>query len=634
VSPLLRRNKVDLGREEPKHGFYFFRDFPTVMHYVKPYKKLTFTSFAMIGAGAAVALMTPWPLAIVIDTVLGNKPVGTLLGPVLSGLSKYELLGVAVAGSLLITALQSGLGVFDNYVNTKLESKMILDLRSDLFRHAQRLSLSFHDKTRTGQLMFQLTNGADAVGHIAVQVPPLVQAAATIVGMFFIAYLIDPWLAVISLSIVPFIYYSTGYYTKKIEPRLYHVRGLEAGTLMMVHEAVSMLRVIVSFGREPYEYQRFRAQGEKAVEARVKLTVRQTMFSLGVNSLTATGTALVLGFGAYHVTKGKLTSGELLVVMGYIAQIYNPLEQISTAISSLQQSFVSMRNAIDLLNTEPEVKDDPDAVVVDRAEGRVSYEHISFAYAGRDSTLEDINFDVPPGSRVAVIGPTGAGKTTLVSLLMRFYNPSEGRILLDGRDIKDITLQSLRDQISIVLQEPLLFTGTIRENIAYGKLGASEEEIVAAAEAANAHDFISKLPGGYEAMVGERGARLSGGERQRICAARAFLKDAPILVLDEPTSSIDSKTEAVILDALERLMEGRTTFLIAHRLSTVRHADLLLVLDHGRLVERGTHRELIAQDGLYRQLWEAQTKRPQRAVAPVAAAPEVALAAVASGEGQ
>ena len=626
MSPLRRRPKEVLDREEPKHGFYFLRDFPTVMRYVRPHKKLAFGSFAMIGAGAAVALMTPWPLAIVIDTVLGNKPVGTLLGPVLSGLSKYQLLAVAVVGSLLITALQSGLGVFDNYVNTKLESKMILDLRSDLFRHAQRLSLSFHDKTRTGQLMFQLTNGADAVGHIAVQVPPLVQAGATIIGMFTIAYFIDPWLAVISLSIVPFIYYSTGYYTKKIEPRLYHVRGLEAGTLMMVHEAVSMLRVIVSFGREPYEYQRFRTQGEQAVDARVKLTVRQTMFSLGVNSLTATGTALVLGFGAYHVTKGKLTSGELLVVMGYIAQIYNPLEQISSAISSLQQSFVSLRNAIDLLNTDPEVKDAPDATPIDRAVGHVTYQDISFAYAGRDNTLSDISFEAAAGSRVAVIGPTGAGKTTLVSLLMRFYDPSDGRIFLDGRDIKDITLQSLRDQVSIVLQEPLLFTGTIRENIAYGRLGATEEQIVAAAEAANAHEFISKLPNGYDTTVGERGARLSGGERQRICAARAFLKDAPILILDEPTSSIDSKTEAVILDALERLMEGRTTFLIAHRLSTVRHADLLLVLDHGRLVEQGTHRELVARDGLYRQLWEAQTRRPRRAVAPVAPVPEIALA--------
>jgi ABC-type multidrug transport system fused ATPase/permease subunit len=615
-----RRRDKDLGQPR-KRAFHFLRDFPTVLHYVKPHKRLAVASFGMIGFGTLVALMTPWPLAIVLDTVLGNKPVPTILGPVLDGLSKYQLLAVAVVGTLLITALESGLGVYDNYINTKLESKMILDMRSDLFRHAQKLSLAFHDKTRTGQLMFQLTNGADAVGHIAVQVPPLIQAAGTIIGMFIITYLIDPTLALVALSVVPFIYFSTGYYTKRIEPRLYEVRGLEAGTLMMVHEAVSMLRVIVSFGREPFEYQRFRTQGESAVNARVKLTVRQTMFSLGVNSLTATGTALVLGIGAYNVTQGKLTSGELIVVLGYIAQIYNPLQQISTAISSLQQSFVSLRNAIDLLSTDPEVFDSPNATPIEHVLGRVTYENVEFAYAGREHTLEGINFDIEPGSRVAVIGPTGAGKTTLVSLLMRFYDPAEGRILLDGRDIKDITLQSLRDQISIVLQEPLLFTGSIKDNIAYGKLGASEEEIVAAAEAANAHDFISRLPAGYETTVGERGARFSGGERQRICAARAFLKDAPILILDEPTSSVDSKTEAVILDALERLMEGRTTFLIAHRLSTVRHADVLLVLDHGELVEKGTHKRLLERHGLYRQLWEAQAAKPRRAVAPVAPVP-------------
>jgi ABC-type multidrug transport system fused ATPase/permease subunit len=377
---------------------------------------------------------------------------------------------------------------------------------------------------------------------------------------------------------------------------------------------MAMLRVIVAFCRERYEHRRYRDQGLVAADARVKLTVRQTLFSLAVNMTTAIGTALVLGFGAYAVMEGRLTVGALLVVVSYVAAVYKPLEQISTTVGSLQNQFVSLRIAFDLLDTKPEIEEAPDAIAVERVRGNIRYDNVCFSYARRKDTLKNISFDVKAGEVVAIVGPTGAGKTTLISLLPRLYDPTSGSIIIDGIDARKYTLESLRGQISIVLQEPLLFSGTIYENIRYGRLEATEEEIFEAARNANAHEFISKLPKGYKTTVGERGVQLSGGERQRISVARAFLKGAPILILDEPTSSIDSKTEAVILDALDKLMAGRTTFMVAHRLSTIRNADRILVINGGELVEQGTHDELLEVGGLYRQLYDMQSARIRRKI--------------------
>jgi ABC-type multidrug transport system fused ATPase/permease subunit len=315
---------------------------------------------------------------------------------------------------------------------------------------------------------------------------------------------------------------------------------------------------------------------------------------------------LVLGFGAYHALQGQLTVGQLLVVMSYIAAVYGPLEAISGTVGSLQDQFIALQIAFDLLDTDADIKNMPGAVKVDRAQGRVTFEDVSFSYTERADTLKNVSLDVQPGDVIGLVGPTGAGKTTLVSLIPRFYDPEQGRILLDGRDISTLTLKSLRRQVSIVLQEPLLFSGTIADNIRYGRLDATEDEVRIAARAANIHEFIVGLPQKYETQVGERGVQLSGGERQRICVARAFVKDAPILILDEPTSSVDSKTEAVILEALERLMLGRTTFVIAHRLSTILHADQILVLNRGEVMQRGSHEDLLRQDGLYSQLYAAQ----------------------------
>jgi ATP-binding cassette subfamily B protein len=563
---------------------------------------------------SVTSLLSPWPLKLIVDSVLGPQPLPWPLASLGRDANKFHLLIATVAGGLLIVVAHNALTVLHSYINTRFEQRMILDFRSDMFQHAQRLSLGFHDRRRSGGLIYAINFQADSAAGLITAIQPMAQSALTLVGMFWIMFKINHTLALLSLTVVPFLYYSVGYYATHIQGRLMKVKGLESQSLSIVHEAMSMLRVIVAFGRESHEHSRFRQQGETAIGERIKLTVRQTMFSLAVNMITAIGTALVLGFGAYQAMQGKLTVGELLVVLTYIAAVYGPLEAISMTIGSLQNHFVALRIAFNLMDTEPEIRDVSGAVALPRVRGEVTFENIGFAYQGRVGTLKNISLTAAPGQVIAIAGPTGAGKSTLVSLLPRFYDPKSGRILLDGKDLRQIQLKSLREQISIVLQEPLLFSTSIAENIRYGRLDASKEEIVEAAKAANAHDFIMQLPKKYETVLGERGAQISGGERQRIAVARALLKDAPFLILDVPTSSIDSRTEAVILDALDRLMIGRTTFLIAHRLGTIRNADLILVMHHGEIVQRGSHAELTVRDGLYKQLYDMQTSQSRRSM--------------------
>jgi ATP-binding cassette, subfamily B, bacterial len=603
-------------------AFGLWSTLPRALPYVRPYRRLGVGSMLLTFVSAALALAQPWPLAIMVDGVFphANGAVGgvegghqglvhTLLG---TNPSAYAVIAYAATAAFMLTLLIHGATVLAHWFGTNLEQRLVLDLRSDLFVHAQRLSLTFHDARLTGQLMNQINVQASALGTIVLAFPPIVQALLTLVGMFVVTALIDWQLALLSLIAVPIIWWSLSIYGTRIVPRLLRVQRLEWQSLSIVHEAMSMLRVIVSFGRENHEFRRFRSQGEVAVDERVKLTVSQTVFSLGVSTATALGAALVMGFGAWHVLHGKISVGEMLVLIAYVNSIYQPLEEISNTAGDLNQHFVQFRSSLDLLDLAPEVEEAPDAIDIGRAAGRVAFENVHFAYQGRVETLKDVLFAVEPGQRVAIVGPTGAGKTTLISLLIRFYDPALGRITIDGVDIRKLKLASLREQIAVVLQEPLLFTGTITENIRYGNLEATKEEVVAAAKAANAHDFIEKLPQGYETELGERGSQLSGGERQRISVARAFVKDAPILILDEPTSSIDSRTEGVILDALEDLMEGRTSFMVSHRLSSVRDADLILVVQDGRIVEHGTHEDLLEQGGIYRQLHDAQTQQRRR----------------------
>jgi ABC-type multidrug transport system fused ATPase/permease subunit len=583
-----------------------------VLGYVKPYWRLAVATGVLVVIASLVSLLLPWPLGW-LAKLLEGKPLPATLSKGLHWFtqSRWGMAVLLVLLGFLFTLVENVVNVINNYVHTNLEQRMILDFRSDLFQHAQRLSLAFHDQRRSGMLIYAVNFQADSAAGLTMALLPLAQSLLTLVGMFCVLLAMDWRLALLSLTVVPFLYCSVGYYARNVQGPLSRVRDMEGESLSIVHEAISMLRVIVAFGREGYEHHRFRNQGQRAVDARVRVTLRQTLFSLVVNMTTSAGTAIVLAYAAYQAISGRLDVGQLLVVLGYLAAVYRPLETISYTIGSLQERFVNLKLAFGLLDTEPEIKDAPNAIELPAVKGRVTFDDVHFGYSGRTDTLKGISFTAKPGEAIAIVGPTGAGKTTLVSLIPRFYAHQRGRILIDGHDTRNVTLASLRRNISIVLQEPLLFSGTIRDNIRYGRLEATDREIEEAARAANAHDFITRLPNGYDTELGERGTQISGGERQRIAIARAFLKDAPVLILDEPTSSIDSRTESVILDALDRLMVGRTTFMIAHRLSTIRRADTILVMDRGETVERGTHEELLAAGGLYRQLHDVQAGRPR-----------------------
>ena len=583
-----------------------------VLPYLRPYTPLAVLSALVTLTAVGVGLLVPWPLKIVIDNVLGAEAIPSPLARWVGTLDRTAMLVAAVCGGLALSLLANALGVAMSYLKTRLEQGIILDFRSDLFHHAERLSVAFRDHISTGRLVYAINFEAAAAGHLVMALQPLAQGGLTVIGMVWVTFWIDPTVALLSVTVVPVLYYGIGYYSNYIQPRLLVVKGMEADALSIVHDAMAMVPVVSAFGREEHELSRFRRQSLASVHARVGITTRQTLFSLGVNMTTATGTALVLGFGSYQALRGRITPGDLLVVLSYVAAVYKPLEQISYTLGSLQDNLVGLRMGYHILDTRPLIEEAPHASTLQQVTGRVTFQDVSFNYPTRADTLKHISFEAAPGQVIAIVGPTGAGKTTLASLIPRFYDPVHGSILVDGRDIRTLTLKSLRDHISIVPQEPLLFSGSIADNIRYGRLEATAEEIVAAATAANAHDFISRLPDGYDTQIGERGVRLSGGERQRLCVARAFLKNASILILDEPTASIDSRTEAVILDALDRLMIGRTTFMIAHRLSTVRHADLILTMDQGEVVEAGSHEELLRRGGLYAQLHQVQTRRRER----------------------
>jgi len=580
-----------------------------ILGYVRPYRWLMAMTFGFIAVGTVFSLLSPWPMKIIIDYVVTGSAAPPWLHKIVgdSASRPYVLLTLCVLAMVFVTLIDSLMGIVNNWVTTQLDQKMVLDFRSDLFAHAQRLSLAFHDQNRSGPLIYAINFQAGAAAGVALAMPPIIESMLLLVGMLITCFLINWKLAAVSLAVLPPLYWAVGFYARHVEHRLRRVTQMEETSLSIIQEAINMLRVIVAFGREGHEYDRFRSQGQTAVKARVNLTLRQTMFGMGIKLIMGLGIAGVVWVGANEVLAKRMTIGDLIMVIAYIGMIYKPLEAISYTLGSLQNNLMNLKMACELLDIEPEIQDDAAAVDLKQpAAGRIEFRDVAFSYTGRVDTLSGINFTAEAGQVIALVGPTGAGKTTLISLIPRFYAPSSGQILLDGQDITNIRVRSLRDQISMVLQEPLLFSGTIADNIRYGKLGSSMDDVIAAAKNANANDFISRLPKGYETEIGERGAQLSGGERQRICVARAFLKNAPVLILDEPTSSIDSKTEAVILDALDLLMQGRTTFMIAHRLSTVRRADKILVLEHGKLLEQGRHDELIERGGLYKQLHDVQ----------------------------
>lgn len=578
-----------------------------VLPWVRPYWKEAFGSVVLLVALVLLGIAQPWPLAFVADSVLDDarEPPSWVIG--LFGDSTGGLIVFAVVATLAITLLAGVCTVVQKFLTTRINEGMSLDFRSKLFEHVQHLPVAWHDTRETGMLLFRLNTQSRAIGQIATSLPLIAQHLLTVAAMGFVAYRIDPVLALIAMAVVPFVFVSIRYYAERIEPQLLRVRGMEGRNMSIIHEAVQMVRVVVAFGREDHEHERFHRQAATTADARVSLTLRQTVFRMCIALVTACGTAGVLGVGASRVIDGDLSLGELLVVLAYVAAVYAPIEAMTSLLVGFQAQLISFEHAQELLNEKPDIIDAPGAVEATGVLGALAVRDLAFSYPTRPDTLIDINFDLDAGTTLAIVGPTGAGKSTLVGLLPRFYDLDAGSIEIDGTDIGAFTLASLRRQFSIVPQEPLLFSGSVAENIRYARPEATPAEVRSAARLANAHDFIEMLPDGYQTRLGERGARLSGGERQRLAVARAFLRDAPFLILDEPTSSIDSRTEAPVLDAVERLRTGRTTIIIAHRLATIRHADAVLVLDDGRMVQFGTFDELVFEDGLLRELWAAQT---------------------------
>lgn len=536
--------------------------------------------FAVSLLATPVALLTPLPLKIAVDSLIGKHSAPGFIAWAGSGTGLLVAVTVFFVGIALLDQLQQAVS---NLLGTYTGEKLQLAFRARLFRHVQRLSLAYHDKAGTADSVYRIQYDAPAIQWIAVYgVTPFLTAGLTLAGMIAITARIDMQLALVALAVTPILFGLTLASRRSLRQGWKETKKLESSALSVVQEVLTGLRVVKAFSQEDREHERFLTASGAGMSARIRLAVIGGGFKLAVGMTTAIGTATVLFIGIRHVQSGRLTLGSLLLVIGYLTQLYAPLQAISASINALQSSLASAERALYLLDHDPDVHERENALPLDRAAGAITFDDVWFAYDD-EPVLRGVSFSVEPGARVGVSGATGAGKTTLVNLLTRFYDPTSGVIRLDGEDLRAYKVADLRNQFGIVLQEPVLFSTTIAENIAYARPDATNAEIAEAARAAGADVFVAALPEGYATVVGERGMRLSGGERQRISLARAFLKDAPILILDEPTSSVDIHTEELIMEAMNRLMNGRTTFMIAHRLSTLDHCDTRIDVGDGRV---------------------------------------------------
>ena len=534
-----------------------------------------------------LALLYPLPLKIVVDCVLGTQPLPHWLarGAPFADTNRAAL-EISVLLLLGIAALVNLQGLASWWLQTYAGEKLVWDFRARLLNHVQRLPLVFHDHYGATDSVYRIQHDAPAIQYVTIQgIVPLLTAFFTLTAMILVTAKIDAALAWVALLITPMLFLLSLGCGRIVRKRSQTIKGLDSSAMSVIQEVIGSIRVIKAFGQEGREHARFvRRSGERMSE-QVRLAFQQASFNVLIGLTIAGGTAAALYVGVLHVRAGRLTIGSLLMIMAYIAQVYEPLQILSTKMTELQAWLASLDRAFHLLDQQPEIIERAEARALPRARGEFEFRNVWFAYDNSGRGLHDLSFHIPAGARVGIVGATGAGKTTLLNLLMRFYDATSGTVLLDGMDVGEYRIADLRRQFAVVLQEPVLFAASIAENIAYGKPAASDAEIVDAAKAAASHEFILDLPDGYETQAGERGSRISGGERQRISLARAFLRDSPILILDEPTSSVDLHTEAAIMAATEKLMSGRTTFMIAHRLNTLKSCDLILVLDQGKLVE-------------------------------------------------
>jgi len=552
---------------------------------------------------AGFELLKPWPLQIVIDNVLGGKPfpIAALSSP------PGALLLFASVGIVVVHFGAGVLSLLHNYTAIRIGQNMVNDLRGALYAHLQRLSLAFHSRQRVGDLLYRITADSFAVQTMIMNgALPILSALVLLAGMLVVLFPLDPLLTMLALTVVPVLFVVISLFNRQIVEIAGDVRTTESRVYSLVQWAMSSIKLVQAFTKEEEELRRFMGASRESLQATLRLYSWQTLYSGTVNLVIAGGTATVVFAGARAVISGTLSVGQLIVFISYLAQLYAPINQITQSWGLIAGARVGARRIFEILDTEPDLKDGTQIFPPSGARGEVTWSGVSFRYRPDTPILVGIDLKVPAGSKTAIVGPTGAGKSTLLGLLPRFYDPSTGSVAIDGRDVREYTLRSLRNQIGMVLQPPLIFPLSVRDNIAYGRPGADDAAIEQAARLAQIDELIASLPAGYDTLLGESGASLSEGEKQRITIARALLRDAPILILDEPTSALDVTTEALVMAGIERLMAGRTTFIIAHRLSTVRRCDQIVVLRAGVIVEQGTLPELLRRDGFFAEYYRTQ----------------------------
>ena len=582
--------------------------FLKLLGYLRPFAPLFVFCLSLVGVQSALELLKPWPLKLAVDQIIAHQPLAifgyTVTEQMLSSAGQLAL----VASSLVVIYFLSGfVTLANNFLTIRMGQDMVQHFRCDLFDHVQRQSLLFHQTRPTGDLIYRLMGDTYSVQALLMNgVFTTLTSVALLAGMFVVLMRLDLELTLYSMAVVPFLILAIALFSGRIGNLTYEAHMKESLVYSTVENIFNSISLVQAFAREDDERKRFVDESQHSFDRKLSLYSLQTAYGWIIGAITAAGTAYVLYVGAKHVMEGLLTTGELLVFLGYLASVYTPLSNIATTMGTIRGSMSQARRVLEVLADDKSVHEAPDAKPLQITSGQVSFKDVTFGYDPSRPVLNDVNFTAPGGSTVAVVGQTGAGKTSLISLLLRFYDPQKGSVIIDGQDITSVKLKSLREQVAIVLQDTHLFPMSVHDNIAYGKKNATRDEVVRAATLANAHEFISAMPEGYDTKLDERGANLSGGQRQRLAIARALLKDSPLLVLDEPTSALDAGTEALIMEGLDRLMHGRTTFVIAHRLSMMRRADLILVIKDKKIWEMGAFQELLDLGGEFARLHSLQ----------------------------
>jgi subfamily B ATP-binding cassette protein MsbA len=576
---------------------------------------LTLAFIAVLGE-SVTDLLEPWPLKVVFDYVFGSKHMPDWLASVVTviGSDKLSILNFAALAVIVIAIFGAISSYGEKYLTTSVGQWVMHDLRSVLYGHIQKLSLAYHDQKRTGDLISRVTSDIDAVQNLISNVLlGMLVNVLTLIGMLAVMFYLNWQFTLIAMVVAPGLFWVVYHYTRRIKEASRDVRRKEGEVVSVLEEVLSSIRVVKAFAREDYEQERFEKRSLESVERSLAARSLKAKLSPLVEVIVACGTCLVLWWGARLVVSGALTSGDLLVFLLYLGKMYKPMRELSKMTDTISKADVGWERIREVLENEQRVRNLPGAKKAPKFKGNIEYQNVAFSYSSEQPLLKDLSMNIKAGQLAALVGPTGAGKTTIVSLLPRFYDLTGGVIKIDGQDVRSFKIKSLRRQISFVLQESMLFRATIWQNIAYGKPEATRQEIIRAAQMANAEEFILRMPEGYDTMVGERGVTLSGGQRQRVTIARAIIRNAPILVMDEPSSGLDAESEELVFDALSKLMAGRTSIVIAHRLATVSRADVIFVIDGGRVAEQGTHQELLTRGGLYSRLYELQFRREEEA---------------------